>query len=95
MPETRRLEGLYFYYHVFARTLSVWDADKIEDASGVKHKWRKELVRALGQRQDADGRWVNAADRFMEGIPELTTAYAVLALQAAHRPAVIGRRDPQ
>ena len=38
---------------------------------------------ALARRQQADGSWVNSADRFMEGDPNLVTAYALLALAYA------------
>ena len=34
-------------------------------------------------RQSPDGSWVNPADRFMEGDPNLVTAYALLALSHA------------
>ncbi|QEH32173.1 Prenyltransferase and squalene oxidase repeat protein [Aquisphaera giovannonii] len=50
------------------------------DASGRAHDWRAELVAALAKRQQPDGSWVNQADRFMEGDPNLVTAYAILAL---------------
>ena len=35
---------------------------------------------ALAKRQQPEGSWVNPADRFMEGDPNLVTAYALLAL---------------
>ena len=41
------------------------------------------VYEALGKRQNADGSWVNSADRFMEGDPNLVTAYALLALAHA------------
>jgi len=33
--------------------------------------------------QRPDGSWVNEADRWMEGDPNLVTAYSVIALQIA------------
>ena len=50
------------------------------DANGVKHTWRSELADALIGRQQDDGSWVNANPRWMEGDPNLVTAYALLAL---------------
>ena len=47
---------------------------------GRSHDWRAELVAALAKRQQPEGSWVNPADRFMEGDPNLVTAYALLAL---------------
>jgi squalene-hopene/tetraprenyl-beta-curcumene cyclase len=73
-------QGLYYYYHTFAKTMSVLDSPTLTDASGAAHDWRAELVAALAKRQQADGSWINQADRFMEGDPNLVTAYALLAL---------------
>jgi squalene-hopene/tetraprenyl-beta-curcumene cyclase len=76
-------QGLYYYYHTFAKTMSVLETATISDASGASHDWRAELIAALAKRQQADGSWVNRADRFMEGDPNLVTAYALLALAYA------------
>jgi squalene-hopene/tetraprenyl-beta-curcumene cyclase len=53
----------------------------VVDAAGAEHNWRAELLEALRLRRQADGSWVNPADRWHEGNPVLVTAYAVLALQ--------------
>jgi squalene-hopene/tetraprenyl-beta-curcumene cyclase len=73
-------QGLYYYYHTFAKTMAVLGEPTLKDANGVSHDWRRELVAALGKRQLREGGWVNHADRFMEGDPNLVTAYALLAL---------------
>jgi squalene-hopene/tetraprenyl-beta-curcumene cyclase len=73
-------QGLYYYYHTFAKTMAVLETPTITDAAGVSHDWRAELIAALAKRQEPDGSWVNSADRFMEGDPNLVTAYALLAL---------------
>lgn len=73
-------QGLYYYYHTFAKTMNVLGEPKIVDARGAAHDWRAELIAAMKKRQQPDGGWVNAADRFMEGDPNLVTAYALLAL---------------
>jgi squalene-hopene/tetraprenyl-beta-curcumene cyclase len=83
MPEKQSREGLYYFYHVFGRALDAWGAPRIEDATGRPHAWRQELVEKLAAIQRDDGSWVNEADRWMEGLPALTTAYSLLALQAA------------
>jgi squalene-hopene/tetraprenyl-beta-curcumene cyclase len=76
--------GLYYYYHTFAKSLALLGKPTIKDAAGVDHDWRAELTAALAKRQNADGSWVNTADRFMEGDPNLVTAYALLALAYAN-----------
>jgi squalene-hopene/tetraprenyl-beta-curcumene cyclase len=72
--------GLFYYYHVFAKALDAAGIDYITDAAGVKHDWRKELAEVLAQRQKTDGSWVNDNGRWMEGDPNLSTAFALLAL---------------
>ncbi len=72
--------GLYYFYHTFAKTMSVLGEQTLTDQNGKAHDWRAELIAALAKRQQPDGAWVNKADRFMEGDPNLVTAYALLAL---------------
>ena len=69
--------GLFYYYQTAARTLALVGKPSIVDASGKEHAWRDELVAALAKRQDATGSWVNRADSFMEGDPNLVTAYGL------------------
>jgi len=83
MPEDKSKEGLFYYYHVFARALRAWGEPMIVDAKGERHDWRLDLAATLGGLQRADGSWVNEADRWMESNPHLVTAYSVLALQSA------------
>jgi squalene-hopene/tetraprenyl-beta-curcumene cyclase len=73
--------GLYYYYHTFAKTLAILEIDLFEDAKGTKHDWRKELTEQLAKRQKENGSWVNGAERWLEGDPNLATAYALMALQ--------------
>lgn len=84
MPERQSREGLFYYYHVFARALHAWGAPTITDNRGRTHTWRHELVTKLATLQQPDGSWINEADRYMEGLTPLTTAYALLALHAAY-----------
>jgi len=72
--------GLYYYYQTFAKTLSMVGRHEIMDDKGLGHFWKVELVGALARRQNNDGSWVNPADRFMEGDPNLVTSYGLLAL---------------
>jgi len=75
--------GLYYYYQTFAKTLAVLGESTLVDASGKSHDWRAELTAALAKRQAPNGSWTNPADNFMEGDPNLVTAYALLALAYA------------
>lgn len=73
-------EGVFYYYHTFAKTLEALGQDKFVDDQGVEHDWRAELVAELASRQQADGSFVNPKDRWMEGDANLVTGYALMAL---------------
>ncbi len=74
-------EGLYYYYHLFAKALDAMGADTFEDQQGVQHDWREELFNELADRQAADGSFTNqGSSRWMEGDANLVTGYVLLAL---------------
>jgi len=82
MPQTRSQEGLFYYYHMFAKALRAWGEPIIKDTDGAEHNWREELIDALAERVGKDGSWVNeGASRWEEGSAVLSTAYSVLALE--------------
>ena len=83
MPDDQGKQGLFYYYHTFARALDAWGEDILIDADGKPHRWRAELTDRLISMQNQDGSWINVADRWQEGNPHLVTAYAVLSLHAA------------
>lgn len=72
--------GLYYYYHLMAKSLAAMDQPTFEDAAKKKHDWRKEMIAALLERQRADGAWVNPDNKWMEGDANLVTAFALLTL---------------
>ena len=72
--------GLFYYYHTFAKAMDALGEDPFADAKGTKHDWRQELFDELKRRQKADGSWANANGAFLENLPELATAFALLAL---------------
>jgi squalene-hopene/tetraprenyl-beta-curcumene cyclase len=80
MPDVRDHWGLYYYYHVMAKCLDSLGVDEIEDAKGVKHDWRADLIEALAKRQQPDGSWVNDQDHWRESDPNLVTGYALMTL---------------
>ncbi len=72
--------GLYYYYHTFAKAMDALGEDPFVDAKGVKHDWRQELFDELKKRQKENGSWANSNPAFMEQLPELATAFAVLSI---------------
>jgi squalene-hopene/tetraprenyl-beta-curcumene cyclase len=73
-------QGLYYYYHTFAKALDAVGQARITDAHETAHDWRAELAGELISRQQPDGSWVNRNTRWLEGDPNLVTAYSLLAL---------------
>lgn len=72
--------GLFYYYLTFAKAFDALGKDTIEDADGVKHHWKAELVAEIASRQQKDGSWVNSNEKWLEGDPNLATGFALLAL---------------
>ena len=85
--------GLYYYYLTFAKALDALGENEIEDGNGVKHDWRRELVAELVRRQQPNGSWVNTNTQWMEGDPNLATAFALVAMSYC-RPAAAVRQAP-
>ena len=73
-------QGLYYYYHVFAKSLAAYGEPLLVDSKGVEHNWRHDMIETLSKRQSPDGSWVNTADRWYEGDASLVTGYSLLAL---------------
>jgi squalene-hopene/tetraprenyl-beta-curcumene cyclase len=76
--------GLYYYYHTFAKALSELKSDNFTDDKDVQHAWKNELLQELAKRQLDNGSWVNTAGRFDEGDRNLVTSYALLSLSYCH-----------
>ncbi|RCS52857.1 hypothetical protein DTL42_08485 [Bremerella cremea] len=72
--------GLYYYYQTVAKALDAYGEDKFVTADGKQHDWRAEFTDQLISLQKENGSWVNEAERWMEGDPNLVTGYTLLAL---------------
>lgn len=73
-------QGLYYYYHTFAKSLDALGQTKLKDADGAVHDWRSDLIDVLSKSQQDNGSWVNETERWYEGNAELVTAYALMSL---------------
>jgi len=78
-------QGLFYYLHTMAKALDLYGEELIEDTSGQKNPWRKQLCgRIVSMQSKTDGSWTNQnAARWYEGNPVLATSYALLALDYA------------
>lgn len=74
-------QGAYYYFQVFAKSLSTLGQDYVKDDQGKTHDWRKELAEHLFEVQQSNGSWLNKNDRWYEGDPNLATAYTLMALK--------------
>jgi squalene-hopene/tetraprenyl-beta-curcumene cyclase len=86
-------QGLYYYYHTFAKALAAWGEPEIKAADGTKHRWADELVTRLGELQKPEGFWVNEVKRWWEDDPTLCTVYALVAIDTAY-PYLEGAEKP-
>ncbi len=73
-------QGLYYYFHTFAKALTVYGEDTITDAKGKTHDWRYDLMKKFITLQKADGFWQNENNRWWENDPVLATSYSLISL---------------
>lgn len=75
-------QGLYYYYHSFAKCLSTLGTATLQTEQGERH-WARDLFDALKARVKPDGFFQNENDRWWEQDPTLCTAYVVNAMNYA------------
>jgi squalene-hopene/tetraprenyl-beta-curcumene cyclase len=73
-------QGIYYYFQTFAKTMASLESESFTTIDGTEHFWKQELLKKLAELQQSNGSWVNPADRWYEGDPNLVTAYCLLAL---------------
>lgn len=71
--------GHYYYLQTMSKALSVAGVTNFNSESG-KHAWKSDVLDQLKKTQKVDGSWTNPEPRWMEGDPNLVTAYALLTL---------------
>lgn len=88
MAKGKEGQGLFYYYVTMAKTFDLLDATTIELPGGRKVDWRADLFATIKSRaQQGEGGktfWINNADRWGEGMPQLVTAYTVGVLKRIH-----------
>lgn len=87
MPEAQARQGHYYYLLMMAKTFHQLDTTTLTLPDGSEVDWRADFVAAVqDMAQDAESGkwWVNEADRWAEGSPELVTAYMLKALKYIH-----------
>ncbi|WP_437223952.1 hypothetical protein SH661x_003423 [Planctomicrobium sp. SH661] len=74
-------QGLFYYYQTVAKTMEALGREDFSDANGTRHLWRVELADQILSRQKPNGSWLNETPRWMEGDPNLVTAYSLITLK--------------
>ena len=87
-------QGYYYYLYTMSRALNASGLDIIRSVDGEEHDWRVELSQALISRQKPDGSWSNPTDRWLEGRADLSTIYALLAIEETLKPTDPKRMEP-
>lgn len=78
-------QGLYYYYRVASKTFEKLGTKAMPLRDGRTVDWRRDLFDAISKRANIEGdkaHWVNAQDRWAEGMPVLTTSYMLRSLKA-------------
>lgn len=81
-------EGLFYYLQTFAKAHAVFGSDVVKTSDGKERLWRVDLIRKLLELQKGEGQWVNDNGRWMESVPELVTAYALISMEVALGPSI-------
>ena len=77
-------EGHYYYLHTFAKAHAVLGQETVTTADGKHHLWRVDLIKEILNNQKSNGEWFNEkSGRWWESVPELVTAYSLIALETA------------
>ncbi len=77
------VQGLYYYYNVFSKSMAAYGDDILTDVEGTEHNWRNDMASKLLSLQNEDGSWFNPdSPRWWEGNKDLVTAWSVIALNA-------------
>jgi len=73
-------EGLYYYFHLMSKALTAQGVESLKGLDAKSIDWKNELATKLISLQNKDGSWKNSTNRWMEGDPNLTTSYVLVAL---------------
>ena len=79
-------QGLFYYYFLMTKALTIYGTDNLELKDGKKVDWRKDLGLKLMGKQAQDGSWINSdSSRWWENEKPLVTAYSIISLCYIHR----------
>ncbi len=75
-------EGYFYYLLTLSKALSVYGSETIVSSDGKTHYWKIDVIKKLLNLQNGNGSWDNKkSGRWMEKVPSLVTAYALISLE--------------
>ena len=89
MQPGKERQGLFYYFMTMAKTFDLLDQNTLDLPDGRTADWRADLFQAIKKEAitlpDKPGVvWINNADRWAEGMPQVTAGYLVKALKRIH-----------
>ncbi|MFH1231893.1 MAG: prenyltransferase/squalene oxidase repeat-containing protein, partial [Planctomycetota bacterium] len=78
-------QGLFYYYHTFAKALDAYGEKKLITTDNKEHLWAEDLARKLISTQTKDGFWTNEVSRWWEDFPILATSYSLMSLDICRK----------
>lgn len=78
-------QGLFYYYHSFAKALDAYGEKKIVTTDNMEHYWANDIVAKLVSIQAKDGHWSNEISRWWEDLPILATSYSLMTLNICRK----------
>lgn len=79
------MRGYFYYLQTMTKALGAANIDSLPLADGKSADWRADATKHLISLQRADGSWYNPDGKYLESLPELVTAYAMISLRNAHK----------
>lgn len=73
-------QGLYYYYHIMAKALTLYGDDNFVLKNGQRINWRQEMAVKFINNQKPDGSWINETARCWENDPVLVSSYVLISL---------------
>lgn len=78
-------QGLFYYYHTFAKSLDAYGEKTLVTADKKEHRWATELVEKIVAMQKPDGSWSNENSRWWEDFAPLATSYSLMSLNICRK----------
>jgi len=79
------LQGIFYYYFVMAKALTLCDLGPLEIKDGQAVNWREQLALKLINLQQSNGSWTNENGRWWEKDPALDSAFCLIALDMIYK----------